>query len=271
MLAMLPTLLAGTALWWWFGELFCHFRLQYLCILLPLMAFYAARRRWRMTAALVAAQAVNLSLIVPLYFGDPSSSSISKGTSVRLISANVFVGNHNSQPVVDLIRNEQPDIVLTIEVNPDWLHALEALKGDYPHVVSAMRTEGYGGFDPFGMALFSRKATSHSEVRRVGVQGLPVIVAALDVNGASFTVIGAHPYPPVTRSCAAIRNEYLAGVADIVASVDGPCVLMGDLNTTSWSPVFVSFVKRSGLRDTEARVRNSTYVARRKPPAAHPH
>lgn len=248
-LAMLPTFLAGTAGWWWLGDLFCHFRVQYVCVLLPLSVLYAARRRWRMTAALAAVLAVNVALIAPLYFG--GSPSTAGGAPVRLLSANVFVGNGNTQPIIELVREERPELFLAIEVDPRWLSALDAIKDDYPYVISAMRNQGYGGFDPFGMALFSHKPATVSEVRRVGVQGLPVILAEFDLDGgASLTVIGTHPYPPVRRECAAVRDEYIAGVADIAASVEGPCVVLGDLNTTSWSPVFTRLVKRSGLRDS---------------------
>ncbi len=247
-LAALPTFLAGLAPWWWIGDLFSHFRLQYVCLLLPPCLVFAAQRRWAITTVLGAALAVNLFLVAPLLLSP--RPQVRDGSSLRLMSANVFVGNQNSEAVIQLVRQEQPDLFLAIEVSPRWQRDLEVLQEDYPHVLAARRTQSFGGHDAFGIALFSREPATMSEVRRVGIEGLPVLVAEFGVNGSPLTVIGVHPYPPVSRACTAIRNEYLAAAADIAAAIDGACILLGDLNTTSWSPSFLELLRRSGLRDS---------------------
>jgi endonuclease/exonuclease/phosphatase (EEP) superfamily protein YafD len=46
------------------------------------------------------------------------------------------------------------------------------------------------------------------------------------------------------------RNLQLSMVADWAAERAGPVVLVGDLNTTSWSPFFSDLLSASGLRDS---------------------
>jgi endonuclease/exonuclease/phosphatase (EEP) superfamily protein YafD len=38
-------------------------------------------------------------------------------------------------------------------------------------------------------------------------------------------------------------------LAKVVADVEAPIVLLGDLNTTPWSPIYRQFIEDSGLRD----------------------
>src|SRR5262249_10954958 len=46
------------------------------------------------------------------------------------------------------------------------------------------------------------------------------------------------------------RNRELAALAQLASRTPAPLVLMGDLNTTSWSPYFQDLVRDSGLVDS---------------------
>jgi endonuclease/exonuclease/phosphatase (EEP) superfamily protein YafD len=54
----------------------------------------------------------------------------------------------------------------------------------------------------------------------------------------------------MTDSWTQIRNKHLMTIAETVRNIDGPSIVMGDLNCTSWSPYFADLLRLSGLRDS---------------------
>ena len=127
----------------------------------------SARGRLVIAAALAT---VNLVLIVPLYFGPAITSPI--GPVSRGMSLNVYFHNRDYERTLEMIRREDPDFVLLLEVTPDWAEAMRALEATYPHGHLEPRK------DSGGMALFSRVPIEDLEVRRLGEHGPSTIAGA---------------------------------------------------------------------------------------------
>jgi endonuclease/exonuclease/phosphatase (EEP) superfamily protein YafD len=72
---------------------------------------------------------------------------------------------------------------------------------------------------------------------RVNVQGTPISILAL------------HPPTPVRTDKFNNRNQQFARAAALLKSTSGVRILIGDLNTTMWSPYFADLIRESGLRD----------------------
>ena len=187
--------------------------------------------------------------MVAPFFLPRSVANSTADDSLRLMVANVFVGNTNAQPLIAMIRNEQPDAVVLIEVKESWMQRLAPLRDEYPQALVANRDTG-SDFGPFGMAVFSRRPIEMSEIHHVTNVALPIIEFELLHDGVYWTITAAHPYPPVSARCATIRNAYLAELATIMREVEGPGVVLGDLNITQFSPHFVKFKKSAGLVDS---------------------
>ena len=156
--------------------------------------------------------------------------------------------NRSHDEVLSYIREENPDFVVCIEVTQAWMKSLSSLEQEYPYHASQL----HGG--NFGMALFSRLPAESIDMRYVGNSKVPTVVARLmeDSGGGSersFTVIGTHPVPPASGLAAQRRNEQLVELAATVQEIEGPVLLMGDLNTTSWSPYFQDMLESTNLRD----------------------
>jgi endonuclease/exonuclease/phosphatase family metal-dependent hydrolase len=65
---------------------------------------------------------------------------------------------------------------------------------------------------------------------------------------------------------AAHRNQELAQLADLARNAPTPVVVLGDLNVTAFSPVFVELLARSGLHDCAAgQGLNTTWPAQFPP------
>ncbi len=227
----------------WVLELTSHFRMQYAGVLILGACFWFLRRRPR--AAVIAASfaCINLALILPLYFR-PDELSAHETPPLRLMQANVFRHNRDYDRLKRFIRDAKPDFVFLEEVDHRWMEALRSLKSDYPFGEAAPRE------DNFGIAFLSRSPGIQTEVVSLSKEKIPAIIAYVSIGSQKLTLIGAHPRSPINYWQARLRNEQLDELAQIVDRLEGPLVLAGDLNTTSWSPVFKRFLRTSRLRDS---------------------
>ena len=230
----------GTA--WWRFDLTSHFRVQYFVVLTAGTIVFAVGRKWKMAIVPGISAVLNLALILPLYSG-PSVPE-NRGRPFRAVMMNVHRSNTQHDKVLTFIRSSDPDVVLLLEVNDIWMKALQAIQADYPYSRCVPRS------DNFGIVLLSRVQFVAAEVPYFGSAGKPTIVARFDIEGRPLTIVGTHPVPPVSRRCSHYRNEQLEQVAAFVREQEGSVIVLADVNMTSWSPHFRTFLRRSGLRDS---------------------
>lgn len=236
------TLLAFAAEDHWRLELLSHFRAQYCWGLFLTTAIFAALRRWYFAAASLATAIVNFALIVPLYFGPPLPAGDPPRS--RIMSLNVYFHNKDYERVLEAVSRENPDILLLLELTPDWARAVDGLRSDYPFSKVAARP------DSSGMGLYSRLPIKTLQVYSLAEGRVPTMVAELLAPSGRFALICIHTVSPIAPSNFRYRNRQLDDVAKLAADRAGPVMLIGDLNTTSWSPYFARLVEVSGLRDS---------------------
>lgn len=228
---------------WWPLDLFANFRLQYVVCLLMALVVLLVGKKWLGAGVAGVFALVNLVDIVPAFIG-PRGPAASSSRSLTILLANVLTSNKEYERVRQLVRSEAPDIVVLLEVSETWLNELSSLEENYPHVVSSPRS------DNFGIAMLSRIPFEESELVEIGEAGLPTAVARIRFGDASVTVIATHPLPPTRRASAHYRNQQIKELADYVHAVGKPIIVMGDLNTTPYSPHFKRLLRESGLRDS---------------------
>ena len=241
-LVSLPTILSLGARWFWMFELATHFRVQSACAALPLVVACVVGRWYWLALFPAAVLLLNLGLVVPVYF--PRAHAPTDGPAIRVVSANVHTGNRSYERFLEYVRSEQPDVVLAVEIDEEWAAALEALEPDYPHAIVELRS------DNFGIALYSQLPIRHQPIVELADSEVPTIVARLEADAGTFTVIGTHPLPPVSAAYSGYRNRHLQALAETAAEMPGPVVVLGDLNVTPWSPHFRDLLARGGLRDS---------------------
>jgi endonuclease/exonuclease/phosphatase (EEP) superfamily protein YafD len=186
---------------------------------------------------------VNFVDILPAFLVR-GGKAVSSSKPVTILLANVLTSNREYEKVRQLLRSENPDIFALLEVSETWMNELSSLKETYPHVISSPRG------DNFGLALFSRIPFEESEIVQIGDAGLPTAAAKIRFDVASLTVIATHPLPPTHRAIARHRNRQLKELAEYARSTEGPVIVMGDLNTTPYSPHFKKLLRDSGLQDS---------------------
>ncbi len=237
---------------WWPLTLFEHFRVQYLLLAIPCAAVALALRRWRLFDLAAIAMLLNV-IVLGASLGGAGPPPAPGAVPLRVLSLNVHTASTAHDRVRALIDELAPDVVALTEVDARWLEALAPSLAGYLGRVEHPRA------DNFGIALYHRRPLRRAEVIEPG-DGLPTIIAALELDGADVTVIVTHPMPPVSARGAAQQRRQLDAIAARVRALPGPRVLLGDLNATPWSRPFQRLRRGAGLRDSlEDRPAEPTY------------
>lgn len=242
-LICLFTLTAFLGRIWWGFDLTTHFRVQYFAGLLLLAIGFALKRRFAVAGVFGGFAILNGVVVVPYsYAGRTSVPAVSQ--TLRVMLMNVHTGNRRHELVESTIRNYDPDLVVLLEVNNEWMSRLTEVLARYPQVCQEPRE------DNFGIALLSKLPLEDPKIVELGQAEVPSVTAAFRFADRTFRILGTHPLPPANREQSRLRNQQLEALAEFVAARDGPVIVLGDLNITPWSPHFQKLVRRTGLTDS---------------------
>lgn len=237
------TVIAFLGAKWWPLDLFANFRLQYVTCLLVAVVVLLVGKKWLWAGMAGVFALVNVVDILPAFIG-PRGPAASSSRSLTILLANVLTSNKEYERVRQLVRSSDPDIFAVLEVSETWMNELSSLEENYPHVVSSPRS------DNFGIAMFSRIPFEQARIMETGKPPLPSAAARIRIDDIPLTLIATHPFTPTRASTARHRNRHLLQLAEHVSDVNGPIIVMGDLNTTPYSPHFKRLLRESGLRDS---------------------
>jgi len=226
---------------WWVLDLFAGFRHQ-LAIGLIICGVVAAFARWKKTAIAVGLlAAVNLALVVPLYFGPSRPES----TELRILSFNVLASNRRYGEVVDFIRASDADVVVLHEVTRRWEEVIEeaaATFDDWPYEITKARARG----DLFGSMVL---VEAGAEVESFGFALTdPRAIEILLPDGVALLAI--HPLSPSSEFRAEQNDRQLLFATEWAAGQDGPTIVVGDFNATPWSFPFRRLVSSTDLSNS---------------------
>ncbi|MAY83094.1 MAG: hypothetical protein CMP59_03090 [Flavobacteriales bacterium] len=174
--------------------------------------------------------------------------------SIELISINVLQKNEDYQKTIELIREYQPDLVLTMETNRKWEKTLEEIEEDYPYQHKVPLENRYG------MHLYSKLKVDKFESHFLISDERPSIQAHLvDKAGNEFIFWGVHPPPPSPTELPTSRQKdaELVKLAKMIREKKAMTVVAGDFNNVCWSLSSRLFSKISQLKD--ARFRNGIH------------
>jgi endonuclease/exonuclease/phosphatase (EEP) superfamily protein YafD len=200
-------------------------------------------RQYRLAAVFGALAAVNLALVLPLFFGKAPPPATGR-PPLRALLINVNTWHGNPAEVAAAIRRFRPDILVLEEVSAKWLADLGPVLADYRHAEQAPRN------DNFGIALFSRYPFIQSCLAFIGPAEVPSVLAEIETPQGVCTVLATHPLPPAGREYSRCRNEQLAELPVWVKRASSPVLLLGDLNVTPWNYYFRRLLREAGLQDS---------------------
>lgn len=179
---------------------------------------------------------------------------------LSLLVANVLTPNRTAQPLLDMIRERKPDIVLAVETDDWWQEQLDSIAPEYPYCVKLPLDNLYG------MSLFSRFELVDPQVQFLVEPGVPSIHAGVHLPSQHQIMLHClHPAPPspTENPTSAERDGELLLVAKTLDPQAQSVVVLGDFNDVPWSPTIQLFQKVSGLLDPRVgRGLFSTFHAR---------
>jgi endonuclease/exonuclease/phosphatase (EEP) superfamily protein YafD len=233
----------------WPFELFVHFRCQVgAAALALLLASLVLRRPWMMVVACVTVALQWLPGV--LMSGRASAHEPATPTCsddlLRVVTANARFVNTDHAAMVAWLSRSDADIIALQEVTPEWAVALEPLARIYPYRKVMQRD------DPYGIALLSRWPLDDVQSVDFADDGLPSLVANVDVHGRRLRVIALHTRWPVLPELQVARDRMLQQAAALALTQPESTILLGDLNLTPYAPAFARLVSESGLRDAFA-------------------
>lgn len=227
-------------------ELTSHFKLQYLLVGFSTFIFFAvvrSKKRWLLVSAFCII--INLAEIVPWYFPAPAWAGATPGQHLRILHSNVLRSNRRYSEVISLVKAEQPDIAVFVEVNTPWAKELSVLSEIFPYSSTQQESE------IFGSAIYSKLPLENASVKAFSNQRRSLLVDA-KFQGKIISLILVHPTVPIKQQTFIDRNKQLAAIGEYAAQVKNPLIVVGDFNTTMWSPFYINMVKTAKLRNARS-------------------
>jgi endonuclease/exonuclease/phosphatase (EEP) superfamily protein YafD len=242
--ALIASLMPLGARYGWAFDLASNFRVQYVVVDALLAVACVLQRRYLWCLALAACAVWSARPVLP-YVALPIDAVAATPTpqhTIKILSANVYFHNRSAKRLLEIVRDEQPDVVLLVEYTAQWAAQVDELRAAYPHYLEGPQR------NPFGIALFSR--FEFDAIKRIPVGYAEGIQAVVRTPSGPFTLIGVHLRSPTTPSDGAMRNSQLDGLATRLSRLTGPVAVVGDFNITPYSPYFEDWLARTGLTDT---------------------
>jgi endonuclease/exonuclease/phosphatase (EEP) superfamily protein YafD len=220
-------------------EFAAQLRLQFLVGAIGCLIFTLSKREWRWSGIALLGIALNLWPIVSWYV--PKSSTTHSTRRLKLVQYNVFYYNNHYRGVLDFLRAEQPDIVTMQEITSDWVAGLAPLSAEFieHHTVPEARGSG--------IAVYSRIKFDQVETLVLSGDQRPNLLVKFHWEGRPVTLLTTHPQNPFGKNRFEWRNELLHNAANLLNSLPAPKILIGDLNTTMWSPYYQKLVTDTQL------------------------
>ncbi len=225
----------------WFLDLFSHFIWQYLLILTTGTAiiFFVRRKLCLIFIPFIIALLIE---IVPLYFGGNKNTDLTETT--KIVCINLLSSNSQFEDVENYIKQKNPDLIVLQEFNTLWQLMLEPKLSDYQYRLTMPRD------DNFGIAVYSKLIVSELEELKIGDAGVPSIHGDIVLDTTKVRLITTHPLPPVDTWYFDHRNTQLSELGTLVSQLDREVIVIGDLNTSSFSTHFKNLISISELIDT---------------------
>ena len=245
LLVGLATLLGVLDRVWWVFELADVFRLQYLAVLVVSAVAALALRRPRLAVLAATLALVNVAVLgISLTPTATASGELAQG-SLRLVVANVEVGNTDFAAVGRLVTQTRPDVFGVTELTPLMARHLARELPQYHARVLETRSDAYG------IGIFSRLPLRSARVVHLPADGgPPTAVASVRLAGRSVTVVVTHVHTPFAGS---IHVRQLQALAEARPHLGERVVVCGDFNTPPWSGPLRDFAGDAVLRDLYGR------------------
>lgn len=234
--------ICSSLVWNFYLELASHFKVQYLIITLILAALLSLTRKKYVLIVALFLIFINLGDVIHWYI--PQSIVAQQSPNkVRVLLVNINTKNNNYERVISLVRKEQPDIAVFLELDEFWANQLQSINDILPYAV------GRANPDNMGIAVYSKRPLEKPDIKFLGSSNNASVVGDFLINKQVISLVATHPLPPIRPELLFSTKQQLNAITGYVKQLKQPILIIGDLNTTMWSPSYKSFIKKTGLRN----------------------
>ncbi len=222
-------------------DLTSHFKLQYLIGGIIGLFYFAFKRRKAWIIVSLICILINFAEIAPWYWPNPAiATPVQSSIPLKVLQSNLLFQNKHYEKLLSFVRQETPDIAAFMEIKGEWNQQLETLRDILPYAVLKGDTALYSSL-PLERVY---EGSLDSEKRGV--------VAQISLPEKVLTIVLAHTHIPVSKNLFKKRNQQLEAIADYVAPLNNPALVLGDFNISLWSPIYRKFVKNSNLQNARS-------------------
>ncbi len=249
---MFSTIIPFLPVRFWPLDLLSHFQTYYFVIatvifmilVFGLPFFKKGRIYWHMLFPTLFSLILSGLSLLP-YLPTTAETSTKSDQQLSVMQANVFKFNSDHKAFLTQIQQHDPDIIAVAEATPKWRDALHELKKNWPHQIDKAKLGSHG------MMIFSKLPLSQIDTKYLGRDDIPTIFFRITWKDQQIHFISLHPLPPVCWKCFSIRDNNFFDIADIAQTMpaDTPTIVLGDMNTTMFSPSYKTFMHRTNLEN----------------------
>lgn len=207
-------------------------------LLLLLAVLQLVMRRRKLALITAAVVVLNALWLAPLYW----SADVRKGTTLRVMSANLLYGGADPAAIVQLVRDRKVDVLATQELTPEEVQRLKDAGLDallpYHSLAPFRAADGCGLWSRYPLTELPAFALRFRSPG--GLITLP--------SGKRVTVRVVHPMGPLDNGLYKVDN---AALRRQVAALDPgrPAVIAGDFNASQDNSLFRQLLRDGHLRD----------------------
>lgn len=236
--------LSGDALWWMaLLNSFVPYFFAPLAVFLPASLLC---RRWPFLM-LVFPLLICLGLYVPVFLPAPPAASAADGTSLTVMSFNLWAGSKTSETAHVIFDQGTPDVIALQELGYRMERILLEEAGDvYPYYTASLSL-GYRG-----MGVLSRYPMTELDASHLQDPGWQIQVVRIETESGPVVLYNVHPIstnvliylergldvPERVRASFASRYRLVRRLLDDVATRSEPVIVAGDFNSTERSDVY---------------------------------
>ena len=225
----------------WQCDLISHFRLVFALVLSISLIVLLVMRSFGLAAIVAGLLIANSMPVMKMCIKIAPREKPESALSILNFNTE-FQHNSDYKSFSKLIEERNPDLITLVEVDSKWIKALEPTTASYPY----KKIELTGP----GMAFFSKLPIETYRVDYFGKYHHPRMKLSLSCGKRLINTIIAHPTTPKSDFGYRERTAEMALIADELASMCNPKLLIGDFNCSSWSPSFEVF-GRAEVRDSQ--------------------
>ena len=181
--------------------------------------------------------------LAPTEMGDTEGLALAQEQCFKMLTLNVLQDNRQYDRTLEIIRREDPDILLLTETDQAWIDAMEPVLGAYSGRIERPLDNTYG------ILFATRLPMANASIQDFAQKDTPSVLATLTAGANDFRVIGLHPRPPQPNQDTEERDAEIVMAARMAEELALPVLTIGDFNDVAWSDTTRLFRDIGGFLD----------------------